>query len=265
MTHDRLSALQSQFREYLWTGRGEGALAVQVQSRGIDPYRRLDVYRSAYFTRLEEALAHDFPATCTAMGKKAFARVAGDYVLNHPSTSPTLRDLGRHYPRWLREHCGPEPGDLAEIEWALLEAFDGPDANPVGAEVMVGFDANDWPHLAISCLPTLTLLRLESNAYQFWLPAKRDEAMTLESTASNYLAVWRSAKEPSLRVISGDSYHVMKAIHTQPHLAAVCDDLCDSLEAEDVPRVVATIIGEALDLGWIRSVTKTGGRFHNNR
>ncbi len=147
----RLRTFQTNFRDYLYRGRCEEELALQTRVSGCaDPRQRLSVYRTAYFTRLERALAHDFPATEKAMGQERFAGAAGRYVLAQPSCSPTLRDLGRLCANWLRDVHGFELGDLSDLEWALTEAFDGPDAVPIDSRVMNDFTPEDWPDLSVS-------------------------------------------------------------------------------------------------------------------
>ena len=75
--------------------------------------------------------------------------------------------------------AGSELGDLADIEWALMEAFDGSNADPVGPNVMTGFGSEDWSYLRVVCLPTLTLLSCTSNAHEFWKSVKHRGSMKL--------------------------------------------------------------------------------------
>lgn len=257
MTEGRLQYFQKVFRGYLYTGRGEDELASQVRTGSrMDSQDRLSVYRNGYFIRLEKALAHDFPATRQAIGEDRFARAAGKYVLNNPSRSPTLRELGRSFASWLRKKEGSELGDLADIEWALMEAFDGPDADPVGPNVMTDFSSEDWPYLRVVCSPTLTLLSCTSNAHEFWKSVKHGGSTELTSALTTYLAIWRSAKGPTFHVISCHTYLAMKTLQAVPELAGACDKLSGSLETDTVPNVLATGLQQALHLGCISHVSK---------
>ena len=253
----RLHTFQSNFRDYLYRGRCEEELVLHTRESGCtDPRQRLSVYRAAYFTRLERALAHDFPATEKAMGQEMFARAAAQYVLARPSRSPTLRDLGRFFADWLREHHGSELGDLSNLEWALMEAFDGPDAEPVDSSVMNDFTPEDWPDLSVSCVPTLTLLTCTSNAHEFWTSAKHDEITELESTPISYLAVWRGPKGPTYDIVDRQSYLVMKTLQSLPVLACVCDELRRSMAREETIKALAAVLQQALALGWICRISK---------
>ena len=257
MKEGRLQYFQKVFRGYLYTGRGEDELAPQVRAGSrMDAQDRLSVYRNGYFIRLEKALAHDFPATRQAIGEDRFARAAGKYVLNNPSRSPTLRDLGRSFAAWLRKKEGSKLGDLADIEWALIEAFDGPDGDPVDPNVMTGFSSEDWPYVRVVCLPTLTLLSCTSNAHEFWKSVKHGGSTELTSALTTYLAIWRSAKGPTFHVISGHAYFAMKTLQAVPELAGACEKLSDSLETDTVPNVLATGLQQALHLGCISHVSK---------
>lgn len=125
-----LAEFQGDFAGYLLTGDHEASLAGRIRGTlGISSAQRLDVYRNAYYTRLQEALAHDFPVLLAVAGDRRFGALATAYLADHPSTRPSLRWLGRDLPRWLRHHArGPLLGDVATVEWAVLHAFDAADA-----------------------------------------------------------------------------------------------------------------------------------------
>jgi hypothetical protein len=93
---------------------------------------RLDVYRSGYRLRLVKCLRETHPALRHALGADVFDAFALDYVQAHPSHSYTLLDLGAGFAGHL---AGTRPDDaewadfvidLARLERAFLEAYEGP-------------------------------------------------------------------------------------------------------------------------------------------
>ena len=54
---------------------------------------RLSVYANAYFARLIECLGESFPVLQRALGDEAFAGLAADYLVAHPSST-------KHKPVW---------------------------------------------------------------------------------------------------------------------------------------------------------------------
>ena len=76
---------------------------------------RLHVYANAYFARLLEVLASEFPALVNALGDELFEDFAFGYLQQFPSPSYTLSDLSAKFPEYLaltrpsRESADAEP------------------------------------------------------------------------------------------------------------------------------------------------------------
>ena len=91
-------------------------------------YGRLDVYADMYFYRLRDCLAEDFPKLAELVGEARFHNLVTDYLLRHPSSHPSLRELGRRLPAFLADHAiaaeFPVAADLARLEWARVDVFD---------------------------------------------------------------------------------------------------------------------------------------------
>lgn len=250
----RLRDFHRQFREFLYRGRHEDALTAQVRITGsAGPGERLDVYRHAYFIRLEKALAHDFPVTDAVLGKSAFARCAGKYVLAHPSRSPSLRELGHAFANWLCTHHSREIADLAAIEWAAMNVFDGANVDAVFPDRLQVFSPEDWPQLQIELIPTLTLLPLTSNADRVWLHKGCDTE--LKSDSPRHIAVWRGADyRPMLSAIDTDTFIVLTALAEAGQLSAASEALVDELPPAAIPQAIARALHRALDHGWIAAI-----------
>jgi hypothetical protein len=250
----RLRGFHRQFREFLYRGRHEDALRAQVRNAGTaSPRERLDVYRHAYFIRLEKALAHDFPVTETVLGKSSFARCAGDYILAHPSRSPSLRELGHAFANWLCTHHSREFADLAAIEWAAMNVFDAANVDAVGPDRLQVFSPEDWPQLHIELMPTLTLLPLTSNADRVWLHKGCDTE--LKSDSPRHIAVWRGADyRPMLTEINTDTFVVLNAVAEAGQLSAASERLADELPPAAIPQAIARALHRALGYGWIAAI-----------
>ncbi len=255
MRASRLSEFQSDFCEFLFHGRQEDRLAGQLRPPGEQQaIQRLDIYRNAYFIRLERALAHDFPISEQVLGQSAFARMAGEYVLAQPSQFPSLRNLGHGFAMWLRVRAGTAVADLADIEWAVMLVFDGPDCIPAETNRMEAFAPNDWAKLNITLVPSLTLLLLVSNADNVW--RERGQGSKLEKTSSRWIAVSRGEKfRPRLDILDSTSFAVLDAIWKEPRLAVVSERLAQQEDPEKVPQQVAEALHTALVHNWVATVS----------
>jgi hypothetical protein len=71
------------------------------------------------------------------VGPKRFDNLVLAYLRENPSTSFTLRNLGAKLPQWLAAHPEFVPRrhqvalDVARLEWAYVEAYDGAVAEPL--------------------------------------------------------------------------------------------------------------------------------------
>src|SRR6202035_1734498 len=104
----------------------------------------------------------DFPGLAAVLGPRAFQRLARAYLTECPSQSYTMRNLGSRLAVWLEAH--PRFGrpvldlavDMARLEWAHIEAFDGPERKPPGPEDLL----EPGPDLRVGLQPHLALLEL---------------------------------------------------------------------------------------------------------
>ncbi len=243
--------------EFLFHGRHEDRIAGQLRAPGKQhSVQQLDIYRHAYFIRLEEALAHDFPISARILGQKSFGRLAGEYILAHPSESPSLRYLGHQFANWLKIHAGAAIADLAAIEWAVMQVFDGPDCIPAKTNRMEAFTPNDWAKLNITLVPTLTLLSLTSNADRVWLA--RGEGRKLEETSSRGIAVSRGEQfRPKLYNLDAASFSVLNALVKEPRLAVVNERLAQREGLKNVPQQVAKALHMAFAHSWVAAITRS--------
>ncbi len=255
MTISLLEKLQTNFCEFLLHGRHEAQIGAQLRSPGKrQAVQRLDIYRNGYFIRLEKALAHDFPISARVLGQSAFARMAGEYVLAHPSQNPSLRLLGHGFADWLRAHAGAANADLADIEWAIMTVFDGPDGTTVKSDRMDAFTPNDWANMYVTLVPTLTLLSLMSNADGVW--QERSEGRQLEQASNRCIAISRGEQfRPILQGLDAPSFAVLDALSKEPCLAIMSERLAQRRDSEKLPESVAKALHIAFANNWVAAVS----------
>ncbi|HWO37195.1 MAG TPA: DNA-binding domain-containing protein, partial [Candidatus Acidoferrum sp.] len=102
----------------------------------LSSFERLEIYNRQYWFRLMGSLEEDFRGLRAIVGSKRFEALSKAYLVDCPSESFTLRNLGSRLEWWLRthpEHLQPRTGlalDMVRLEWAEIEAFDGA-ADPI--------------------------------------------------------------------------------------------------------------------------------------
>jgi hypothetical protein len=96
----------------------------------LTSFERLEIYNRQYWFRLFSSMTEDFPGVRSVLGEKRFDAMCKAYLMDCPSRSFTLRNLGAKLEPWLRKHrkwAGTKQQlvlDIARLEWADIEAFD---------------------------------------------------------------------------------------------------------------------------------------------
>ncbi len=144
---------------------GEGTPTADIAASYISPnnrltsFERLEIYNRQYWFRLITAVSEDYPTLNAVLGSKRFDALILAYLGAHPSTSWTLRDLGARLPAFLDAH--PEFGgrrhrlavDVANLELAYVDAFDGKQIDPLTTEEAQAIGADSrlllQPHLRL--------------------------------------------------------------------------------------------------------------------
>src|SRR5208337_1064566 len=129
-----------------------GLIAGVKPDASLDSTGRIQVYADAYFLRLRDVLIEDFPTVAKILGAERFERLAQDYLRAFPSEHPSVRHLGRSMAEFIDRQSDVPPylGALARMEWAMIDAFDAPDVEPLTAESLREIDAAQWPALTFA-------------------------------------------------------------------------------------------------------------------
>jgi hypothetical protein len=246
-----LGELQAAFKRYLLAADNEESLCAEVMTGNAPAAARLDVYRHAYNVRLQDALAHDFPALLAAAGEKKFGRLVAAYLRERPSKHPSLRWLGEPLADWLRASNEPALADIAALEWAVLRAFDAPDAAPLTPAHLSDLPPDRWPELRLSLHPSVSLLSVAVNARAIWSAVRSSEAPPALTPSAEWLIVWRAANGPAVQSISRSADLLLRVLGSGSNLGSSCEALAKSTDSDKVPTFVAEQLHEAATRGWL--------------
>jgi len=145
-----------------------------LPSTTLRPEQRLGIYVDAYMARLVEALEEDFPALARLLGHRAFHRLCRAYLERHPSRSRSLNPLGRRLPEFLSGRRAA--GDLARLEVAMSEVFDGEAVEPLRPGDFARMTPEKLAAARLDCVPTLRLLALDHDANPYVDAVRRGRA-----------------------------------------------------------------------------------------
>ncbi|HEV2732311.1 MAG TPA: DNA-binding domain-containing protein, partial [Terriglobales bacterium] len=178
----------------------------------LSSFERLEIYNRQYWFRILDSLNEDFPCLRAVVGQGRFEALCKAYLVDCPSESFTLRNLGSRLEWWLRSHpeqIQPRTAlalDMVRLEWAEIEAFDGA-AEPVLSPGDVLASDPD-PHFNLQ--PYLQLLRLRYPVDDLLVAIKKDNSEG--AMASN--AVSQRRKQTRVRKVARQKLQaVFLAVH----------------------------------------------------
>jgi len=167
-----------------------------LPSKTLTPERRVAIYTDAYLARLIEALHDDFPAVTQFQGHDEFHELCRAYLERHPSRSWSLNPLGRKLPEFLSGKAKiPQreaTRDLAALEVAMAEVFDGKTAEPLTPEDFAKMPPERFIGARLRFVPTFRLLALDHDVNPY-VDAVRQERETRPPVRrkKSWIAVYR--------------------------------------------------------------------------
>jgi hypothetical protein len=208
---------------------------------------RLEVYARMYFFRLLDCLAEDFPAVHGVVGHERFHALVRDYLERHPSTSRSVRHLGRSFAGFLEGHPigaeHPHVADLARFEWALLEAFDACDAEPLAPEALKSLPADRWPHLRLTLAPSLRIVEAIAPVQEVWAAMSGGKAPPRVSRRRTVIRIWREEHRVFHQVIGDVELAALRAIERGAGFAAVCEAASAFCADEEASAEMTRLLG----------------------
>jgi hypothetical protein len=160
-------------------GRSMRAVANQIikPNDRLTSFERLEIYNRQYWFRVLSAFAEDFPGLRAVLGGRRFDAMAKAYLIDCPSQSFTLRNLGSRLVNWLQKHpawAGERQNlavDMARLEWADIEAFDGLREPSLKPEDLAGVNP---AKLCLRLQPYVSLLALRYRVDDLLLEVRKD-------------------------------------------------------------------------------------------
>jgi Putative DNA-binding domain len=257
----------------------EGISTAEIAASYVKPnplltsFERLEIYNRQYWFRVIGAVSEDFPALNAVLGSARFDALVLAYLRENPSTSFTLRDLGAKLPAWLARNpdfAGVRSQfavDVARLEWAYIEAFDGARVPPLGAGDFAGIRADSrlrlQPHLQLLNLrypvdEVLLAVRKETPQVEIVSNAASERRQTSRTGLPRmrrspvHLAVHRFEDSVYYRRIDQEAFVLLAALRSGHSIAmAITNAFAQSkLAPEKQAAKIQEYFAHATELGW---------------
>lgn len=259
-----LRALQLAMQDALLDESEPAARGIEraiVDAPPLAPAARLEIYRRAYRLRLIEALEDTYANLKRALGDEDFADLGTRFINAHPSVHRSIRWYGRELAEFLereapyREH--PLLVELARFEWALGEAFDAADAEPLERAALSAVDPSAWSEMRFGFHPSLRRLALEWNTVAVWRALSEDEEPPDPAPRANRTPwlVWRQGLKNYFRSFEPLEERALRAAQAGANFGEVCAALSPELAEEEIPIRAASLVATWVEGGMIVSVS----------
>lgn len=246
---------------------------VKPNSR-LSSFERLEIYNRQYWFRVLSCFAEDFPGLRAIVGGKRFEALSRAYLLDCPSVSFTLRNLGSQLERWLTENPKWIVGmerlalDMVRLEWAHIEAFDAAAEAPITPEQI---EASGM-ELRVRLQPYIRLLELSfpvedlliearqyegdagsSNAARIGRLRRRVKAAVLPKPEQIYLAVHRFEDTIYYKRLEREAFQMLRAFEAGRSLEEAIERAFDASDMPDDERIsnLQTWFGAWSVMGWL--------------
>ncbi len=254
-----LPRTQGNFQQYLL--RREGTIAGEIAGDArLDATERLEIYANAYRLRLIEALEGDFVALKAHVGPERFEEIARAYIDAHPSDHFSLRHFGRHMADFLAATSPyrnePPLAELAAFDWALTDSFDAADSAIATVEDMAKIAPEAWPHLVFVPHASVQRLNLEWNAPTIWKAADKNETLPAPEKALHPISwvMWRQGLQIYFRSLAVDEAFALDALLRGENFGAICEDLTEWVDAQNVALHAAGLLKQWIADGLIQKI-----------
>jgi hypothetical protein len=181
---------------------GDAADQLVRPSSRMQPLARVGVYHDAYFARLIDCLADDYPALRSVLGPDRFGALCRRYLVQRPPRSPSLNDYGNALPELaVSEPDGAVLRDLARIEWACAELVHAPQVAPVSAAELLAREAT-FAEARLVPVPALRLLHLDHPVHALYLALRAGRSAQLPAPEPAFVLVHRPEWAVTTTVLS---------------------------------------------------------------
>jgi hypothetical protein len=220
--------------------------ALGIDASGLDPERRVAVYRNHHRISLAGALAANFPTVVKLLGEPAFQALALSYLAVDPPRDAVVAAYGAGFPAFLEADPRSQNlvylGDVARLDWAQNLAERADDLAPFTAAHLAEMDAARLETLQLKPHPSLTVLRSLYPLLRIRdVAAGRAEGASLDSGGVD-LMVWRKAGVATIAPLDRPTLDFLAALLDGRSLA----EAIQGIAPDRLPQLLAEIVlGEA--------------------
>jgi hypothetical protein len=251
-----LRELQETFQRGILAG--DDSILAEVNDSAKEKRKVLfGVYRNAYVARLAEILGEDYEQLHAYLGDQGFAQLVKAYIAANPSDQRSARWFGRHLPAFVRESetyaKHQEAAEIAALEKALADAFDGPDAAPLDISELAALAPEIWPALVFKPHPAASRLTFKTNAAEIWSALKSETAppKPVHLPEPQAILVWRQDFMARFKPLSAEEAMMWDEAAKGVRFSVLCEMVATFAGEDEAELRAATYLKTWVDMGML--------------
>ena len=217
------SGIASRVAQQVFNTAFEDIEKIVSRSKALTGAERLMIYGRSYHARLLECFRAEFPCVLHALGNELFTDFVIEYLKNYPPRSYTLHDLAKNFPQFLEETRPDASGetwpnfiiDLATLERAFIEVFDGPGSEGqllATAGQIKALDDERFARLRLAAVPCLRLLAFRYPVVAYFNEVREKKEPVMPAPSDTFLAVNRTNYRIHFSNLSSAQYRVLASL-----------------------------------------------------
>jgi Putative DNA-binding domain len=236
-------------------GNGDGPARSDVtrvirSNRSLAGGERIDIYANAYFYRLLECLAEEYPATLAVIGSDHFASLIREYLIQWPPTEPSIFYAGRYLAEFLRNSIlvqrWPFIEELARLERVTLEVFHAPEAPILTDETMRAIPAEQWPAIELRLHPGVEILRGEWRVSDVLSAVEHGDKWVEPVRETNRIIVWRRGTSVHYRTLEAAEFDALAVLENGASFAALCEVIATASSSSGQVALIGQLLARWL-------------------
>ncbi len=221
----QLRELQRKFCREVLFNESTG-LASLIEPSGIEPHRRLQIYRNNIRFTLTESLQNIYPITQAIVGEEFFKYAAHEYIKQHQSTTGDLREYGDQFTSFIGVMKETQQiaylASIAQVDWACHLAFHAKSAPTASIDSLKNISPEDYSRIKITLHPTVHSIASQFAIFDIWQYA----LSTLDNTDETEPPNITSEKQAVLVCRSKSKVEVMHIGHAVHCLISYLKECC---------------------------------------
>jgi hypothetical protein len=250
-----LSELQGRFAAALRETGPESDAAVRqladcIVDDGLEPARRVQVYRNNARAMFEGALERTYPVLRRQVGDEQFAALSRSYRAEHPSRSGDLHWVGEKFAPWLAPRVTTDGrawlADLARLEWACEEAMVGARLPPIAPAALARVAPEALAEVGLVMQPCVRTVSSPFPVWSAWRAGQVEcaaEPVELELGAQ-HVVVTCGGTGLVLHSLPEDQFLFVAALAGGATLGSAVES--SAIDVEALPGMLAWLFGEGL-------------------